>query len=147
MDPACAYSIQESFATAPDVLLEHAMLELESLTERIIGCAIEVHRAVGPGLLESCYERALAIEFAEQGVDFVKQPAVPVAYKGRPIGQFRPDFIVEHLVIVELKCVSRVDPVFQDQVLTYLRATRLKVGLFMNFHSVTLRAGLKRYVL
>lgn len=132
---------------APHVLYQHGMLELESLTERIIGCAIEVHRSLGPGLVEACYEKALAIEFAEQGVDFLRQPNVPVSYKGRPIGQFRPDFIVEKLVIVELKCVARVDPVFQDQVLTYLRATRLKVGLFMNFHSVTLRAGLKRYVL
>jgi GxxExxY protein len=123
------------------------MLVLESLTERIIGCAIEVHRAIGPGLLESCYDAALAIEFAEQQLSFLRQPAVTVAYKGRAVGQFRPDFIVESQVVVELKCAYRVDPVYRDQGLTYLKATGLHVGLFMNFHAPTMKAGIKRYAL
>ena len=123
------------------------MLEHEDLTERIIGCAIEVHCVLGPGLLESCYEVALAIEMAERKIGFERQPVVSVPYKGRTVGQFRPDFIVERTVILELKCVSRVDPVVQGQVLTYLKATGLKVGLFMNFHSPTLKDGLKRYAL
>jgi GxxExxY protein len=105
-----------------------------------------VHRELGPGLLESCYETALAIELGEQGIEFQRQPSVSVAYKGRTVGQFRPDFVVEGSVIVELKCVSRMDPIVQSQVLTYLRATGLRVGLFMNFHSATLHAGLKRFV-
>lgn len=123
------------------------MLLLEALTERIIGCAIEVHRTIGPGLLESCYDAALTIELADQGLSFLRQPPVTVAYKGRPVGQFRPDFIVEGQVVVELKCAYRVDPVFRDQVLTYLKATGLHVGLFMNFHSPTMMAGVKRYAL
>src|SRR4029453_11676735 len=96
------------------------MLELESLTERIIGCEIEVHKQLGPGLLESTYEAALCVEFTDQNIAFVRQPVVPVVYKRRTVGEFRPDFIVENLVIVELKCVTRFDPVFQAQVLTYL---------------------------
>jgi GxxExxY protein len=71
---------------------------------------------------------------------------VPVDSKGRLVGHFRPDFIVKELIMVELKCVSRFDPVFHEQVVTHLRATRLKVGLFMNFHAPTLEAGLKRFV-
>lgn len=123
------------------------MLELEPLTQRIIGCAIEVHRVLVPGLLESCYQVAMGIEMSAQGLAFASQPAVTVSYKGSPVGHFRPDFIVENLAVIELKCVSRLDPVFHDQVLTYLKATKLKVGLFMNFHSPTLKGGLKRYVL
>jgi GxxExxY protein len=123
------------------------MLELAPLTERIIGCAIEVHRGLGPGLLESCYELALAIELTEQRIAFQRQPSVTVNYKGHTVGQFRPDFVVEGRVVVELKCVSHVDPVAQSQVLTYLKATGLRVGLFMNFHSPTLKDGLKRFAL
>jgi GxxExxY protein len=123
------------------------MLVLEPLTKRIIGCAIEVHRVLGPGLLESCYETALAIEMAERGLKFERQPSISVSYKNRPVGQFRPDFIVEGQVVLELKCASRYDSLFGDQVLTYRKATRLKVGLFMNFHAPTMAAGIKRYVL
>ena len=123
------------------------MLELEPLTERIIGCGIEVHRIFGPGLPESCYETALAIEMGERGLDFQRQPYISVVYKERLVGQCRPDFIVDNQVVVELKCVSRFDPVFHHQVLTYLKVTRLKVGLFMNFNKPTIAAGLKRFVL
>jgi GxxExxY protein len=123
------------------------MLYLEPLTQRIIGAGIEVHRVLGPGLLESCYEEALAIEFGERKIEFVRQPALTATYKSRVVGHFRPDFIVQGLVIVELKCVSHVDPVVQAQVLTYLRMTGLKVGLCMNFHHATLKEGIDRYAL
>lgn len=80
-------------------------------------------------------------------MEFQRQPSISVVYKDRPVGQCRPDFIVEDQVVLELKCVSRFDPVFHDQVLTYLKVTRLKVGLFMNFNKPTVAAGLKRFVL
>jgi GxxExxY protein len=118
---------------------------LEELTNRIIGCGIAVHRGLGGGLLESCYDAAMCIELGDQGLHFVRQPLVPVVYKDRSVGQCRPDFIVEKQVVLELKCAVRYDPVFRDQVLTYLKGTGLTVGLLMNFHAVTLRAGLRRF--
>jgi GxxExxY protein len=96
---------------------------LKLLTERIIGCAIEVHRQLGPGLLEGTYEAALCIELQIAGLNFVRQPVFPVVYKGQVIGEYRLDLIVEGTVIVEIKSVERFDPIFEAQVLTYLRAT------------------------
>jgi hypothetical protein len=106
--------------------------QLEPLTERIIACGIEVHRILGAGLPESCCEAALAIEMKERGLAFLRQPIVPIFYSQ---------------VVLELKCVATFEPVFTNQMLTYLKSTKLKVGLFMNFHMPTLKAGLKRYVL
>jgi GxxExxY protein len=122
-------------------------LELEPLTECIIGCGIEVHRVLGPGLPELACEAAMAIEMKERGLTFLRQPIVPIHYKGHVIGECRPDFIVEHKVVVELKCAVDFDPVFANQILTYLKATQIKVGLLINFHMPTLKAGLRRYVL
>lgn len=96
---------------------------LKRLTERIIGCAIEVHRQLGPGLLEGTYEAALCIELQIAGLNFVRQPIFPVIYKGQVIGEYRLDLIVEDTVIVEIKSVERFDPIFEAQVLTYLRVT------------------------
>jgi GxxExxY protein len=120
---------------------------LKHLTERIIGCAIEVHRQLGPGLLEQTYEAALCIEFQNAGVNFVRQPIFPVIYKGQTIGEYRLDLIVADAVVVEIKSVERFDPIFEAQVLSYLRITGKKVGLLINFKSRLLRDGLKRYVL
>jgi|SRR5262245_42546298 len=120
---------------------------LKQLTERIIGCAIEVHRQLGPGLLEGTYEAALCIELQTAGLNFVRQPVFPVVYKGQVIGEYRLDLIVEDSVIVEIKSVERFDPIFEAQVLTYLRVTGKKLGLLMNFNSRLLRDGIKRYVL
>src|SRR5262245_46210357 len=93
--------------------------ETDSLTERIIGCAIEVHRHLGPGLFEGIYESALCVEMELAGVRFDRQLAVPIVYKGRPVGDYRLDLIVEQQVIVEVKAVERHDPVFDAQILTY----------------------------
>ena len=112
---------------------------LKRLTERIIGCAIEVHRQLGPGLLEGTYEAALCIELQIAGLNFVRQPIFPVIYKGQVIGEYRLDLIVEDTVIVEIKSVERFDPIFEAQVLTYLRVTGKGVGLLMNFNSRLLR--------
>src|SRR5438132_1579045 len=120
---------------------------LKGLTERIIGCAIGVHRQLGPGLLEGTYEAALCIELNNADLNHVRQPIFPVVYKGQTIGEYRLDLIVDNAVVVEIKSVERFDPIFEAQVLTYLRVTGKKVGLMMNFNSRLLRDGIKRFVL
>ena len=122
------------------------MVEINKLTEKIIGGAIEVHRQLGPGLLESTYEAALAIEMGEAGLQFERHVTFPVFYKGRKIGEYRLDLIVENEIIVEIKSVERFDPVFEAQILTYLRVTGKRVGLLVNFNSRLLRDGIKRFI-
>ena len=123
------------------------MEELSKLTEQIIGCAIEVHRQLGPGLLESTYESALCIELEAAGLGYERQPIFPVVYKGKSIGEYRLDLMVHNAVIVEIKSVERLDPVFGAQVLTYLKATGKRIGLLINFNSRLLKDGIKRFVL
>ncbi|HEX8844367.1 MAG TPA: GxxExxY protein [Pyrinomonadaceae bacterium] len=117
------------------------------VTEGIIGCAIEVHRQLGPGLLEGTYESALCIELDDAGWKYQRQLIVPVIYKGRTIGEYRLDLIVEESVVVEIKSVERFDPVFEAQVLTYMRVTGKSIGLLINFNSRLLKNGIKRFVL
>ena len=119
----------------------------QELTETIIGCAIEVHRALGPGLLESAYVGALAIELAHRGISFDRQRRVPMEYRGVSIGEYRIDLVVENRVVVEIKSVLRLEPVFEAQVLTYLKISRLRVGLLLNFNKAVLKDGIKRFVL
>lgn len=119
----------------------------DPLTERIIGCAIEVHRQLGPGLFEGIYESALCVELELQGLRFQRQVQAPILYKGRPVGDYRLDLLVEDQVVVEVKAVERFDPVFEAQVLTYLRASGRRVGLLINFNNKLLSAGIKRFVL
>ena len=120
---------------------------LEDLTERIISCAIEVHKELGPGLLESNYRAALAIDLGVAGLSFVREPIIPVIYRGTRIGQHRPDFIVESAVVLEVKSVERYDPVFAAQVLTYLRITGARIGLLLNFNRPVMKDGIKRFAL
>ncbi len=122
------------------------MADINALTEKIIGCAIEVHRQLGPGLLEGTYEAALAIELESAGVCFERQIIFPVIYKGRKIGEYRLDLLVDKQVVVEIKSVERFDPVFEAQVLTYLRVTGARVGLLVNFNSRLLHEGIKRFI-
>lgn len=122
-------------------------LELNEITEKIIGCAIEMHRHLGPGLLEHAYEEALCTEFQLQGLDYQRQVAALLTYKGRAIGEYRIDLLVEDAVVVEIKSVERYDPVFEAQVLTYLRMTGKRIGLLMNFNSRLLKNGIKRFIL
>jgi len=119
----------------------------DPLTEKIIGCAIEVHRVLGPGLLEASYESALAIEFQSAKINFQRQLVIPVNYKGQPIGEHRLDFLVEDAVVVELKSVERFDPIFEAQILTYLRLSGKRRGLLINFNSRLLKDGVKRFIL
>ncbi len=118
----------------------------DPLTERIIGCALAVHRELGPGLLEGTYEAALCIELADAGLKFQRQVIFPVLYKGRNIGEYHMDLIVEDAVVVELKSVERFDAIFEAQLITYLRVAKKKVGLLINFNSRLLKDGIKRYV-
>lgn len=123
------------------------MDDLNQLTEKIIACGIEVHRNLGPGLLEAIYEEALCIEFQECRIPYKRQLPLPILYKGRRLGDYRADLPVESAVIVEIKSVERFDPVFEAQVLTYLRIPEKKVGLLINFNSRLLRDGIKRFIL
>ena len=123
------------------------MDDINQITEKIIGCAIEVHRTLGPGLLEATYEEALCIEFTDANMKFQRQMPFPIMYKGRNLGQYRLDLLVDEQVIVEIKSVERFDSVFEAQVLTYLRVTGKRIGLLINFNSRLLRDGVKRFAL
>ena len=117
------------------------------LTQRIIGCAMEVHRMLGPGLLESVYEEALCHEFQLQGVPFKRQQRVPVRYKGVILpAELRLDLLVDGRVIVDLKAKQALAPTDKPQLLTYLRLCDLRVGLIINFHVVVLKEGIARVV-
>ncbi len=122
------------------------MDEINKLTEKIIGCAIEVHRHLGPGLLESTYEAAMAIEMESSGLRFERQLAFPVLYKEKQIGEYRLDLLVENEVVIEIKSVERFDRVFEGQILTYLAVTGKRVGLLVNFNTRLLHDGIKRFI-
>jgi len=113
-------------------------LELSAITDRVIGCAISVHRELGPGFLESIYERALALEFAASGIAFVQQKIVPVTYRGAHIGEHRLDFLVDDCFVLELKAVKALDDVHFAIVRSYLKATHLDHGLILNFSTMPL---------
>src|SRR5688572_11066929 len=119
----------------------------DPLTEQIIGCAIEVHRVLGPGMTEGTYEEALCIELTDRGLTFMRQPRVAVMYKGRQIGEYRPDIVIAERVVVEVKSVERLIGVHQAQLLAYMRALGLPVGLLMNFNSEVVRTGIRRLVI
>lgn len=118
-----------------------------AVTERIIGCAVEVHRELGPGLLESVYESALCIELEAAGLPFDRQLGVPLRYKGQLISEHRPDLVVAHHVVVEVKSIERLNPVHLAQMITYLRVCHLRVGLLLNFNSAILKHGIRRVML
>ena len=113
------------------------------LTGRIIGAAIAVHRELGPGKLESVYERALAIELRACGIPFRTQVPIPMLYRGESVGDFFADFVVDRKVIVELKAVDALRPVHRAQVPSYLRATELELGLLINFNVSVLKHGVR----
>jgi GxxExxY protein len=121
----------------------------EDLTEKVIGAAIEVHRALGPGLLESAYEECLCRELNLRGLAFQRQVPLPVEYKGVKLDcGYRLDLVVQDAVILELKCVEHLLPVHDAQLLTYLKLTGKRVGLIINFNVATLvRGGIVRKVL
>jgi GxxExxY protein len=121
----------------------------EELTERVIGAAIEVHRALGPGLLESAYEECLCHELHLRGIGFQRQMPLPVEYKGVKLDcGYRIDLLVEDAVVLEIKCVEHILPVHEAQLLTYLKMTGNRVGLILNFNvAVLARGGIARKIL
>lgn len=121
--------------------------ELDALAHATIGAAIEVHRTLGPGFLESVYEEALCIELASRGLSFARQVPLEIAYKGRPVGQARMDLVVGRQLVVQLKAVPQLLPVHVAQVVSYLRASGSGLGLLINFDVRLLRAGVRRIVL
>jgi GxxExxY protein len=119
----------------------------DEITEKIIGCAIEVHRALGPGLLESAYEECLCYELSQIGLNFERQVQLPIVYKDVRLDcGYRMDLVVEDLIIVEIKSVTALLPIHNAQLLSYLKLYGKTVGLLLNFHSPTLKGGLKRIV-
>lgn len=123
-------------------------MEFDELSSRVIGCAIEWHRGLGPGLLESTYEQCLAHELTLNGIQFELQYPLPVEYKGvRLECGYRVDVMVEKKMILELKSVDRITAIHEAQLLTYMKLAKLKVGLLINFNATRLRDGIKRFVL
>lgn len=122
-------------------------MENNVLTEKIIGCALEVHKLLGPGLLESIYESALCIEFELQRIKFERQKNIEVTYKNHIIGNYRIDIIVENQIVLEIKSVERMDAVFEAQLLSYMKLGNYKLGLLLNFNSRLLKDGIKRMIL
>jgi GxxExxY protein len=119
--------------------------EHDPLTEKIIGFAIEVHRQLGPGLLESAYEECLCFEFEHAAIPFRRQVALPIVYKSVRLDcGYRLDVVVDDRVVVELKTVERLMPVHEAQMLTYLKLSGIATGLLINFNSAVLKDGLRR---
>ncbi|MCP3677505.1 MAG: GxxExxY protein [Deltaproteobacteria bacterium] len=122
-------------------------MEFDKLSNRVIGCAIEVHRILGPGLLEESYKQCLAHELRLQGIQFGVEVPLPVEYKGVKLEcGYRLDLLVEDSLIVELKAVESLLPLHQAQLITYLKLSRIHTGLLINFNVQKLKAGLKRLV-
>ncbi|MHC1729403.1 MAG: GxxExxY protein [Syntrophobacteraceae bacterium] len=123
-------------------------MEFDTLSNRVIGCAIEVHRALGPGLLEAMYEQCMAHELTLKGITFKRQCPFPVEYKEVRLDcGFRVDFLVDETLILELKSVEQIQSIHEAQLLTYVKLARVKTGLLINFNVKLLKDGSKRMVL
>jgi len=121
--------------------------DINLITEKIIGCAINIHKIPGPGLLESIYESAMCIELRETVLKFESQKPIKVVYKGQDIGKFKIDLVVENRIVVELKSTERMDPVYSAQILSYMKLGNFKYGLLINFNDSLLKSGIKRFAL
>jgi len=122
-------------------------MEINEITGEIIGCCIEIHKELGPGLLESAYEVCLAYELSNAGLYFERQKALPVRYKEIQIEYgYRMDFVVENQVVVELKSVEVINNVHTAQILTYMKFSEMNAGLLINFNVSVLKNGIKRFI-
>jgi GxxExxY protein len=123
-------------------------MEFDSISKQIIGCAIEVHRLLGPGLLESAYEECLMYELLIKELKVERQKPIPIIYKEIKLDcGYRLDLLVENSVVVELKSIDALLPVHEAQILTYMKFSRVRTGLLINFNVTVLKNGLRRYVL
>jgi len=120
----------------------------DSLSNKVIGCAIEVHRELGPGLLESAYEQCLAAELTRLQIPFQIQVGLPINYKGMPLNcGYRIDLLIDKQLIVELKSIEQLLKIHEAQILTYMKLAKVNFGLLMNFNVPILKRGIKRFVL
>ena len=123
------------------------MLHENDISGIVLDCCIHIHRGLGPGLFESVYEEVLAYELVERGINISRQVEIPVQWAGKELGVgFRADIVVESKVILELKSVQQVLPVHQKQLLTYLRLSKMKLGLLINFNEPLIKDGIQRIV-
>jgi GxxExxY protein len=123
-------------------------MELNELTRIVIGCAIEVHKCLGPGLLESAYEECLTYDLINKGLNIKRQHPVPVVYKDIKLDcGYRIDIVVENSIVVELKSVDAINPVHEAQILTYMKFSKKTIGLLINFNVTVLKHGIKRYIM
>jgi GxxExxY protein len=123
-------------------------MKFDNLSSRVIGCAIEVHRELGPGLLESAYEQCLAHELQRSGITFKLQHPQPVQYKDIRLDcGYRIDILVENKLILELKSIAAIKGIHEAQLLTYMKLAGVKIGLLINFNNTKLKDGIKRFVL
>lgn len=123
-------------------------MEFDDLSYKVIGCAIEVHKNLGPGLLESSYEKCLAYELSCKGIPYAQQLALPIRYKSVEIDcAYRLDLLVADKLIVELKSVNKLISIHEAQILTYMKLSNIQTGLLINFNEVTLKKGIKRFKL
>lgn len=121
--------------------------QVDRLAHQVIGAALEVHRVLGPGFLESVYEQALCVELGLRGVPFARQVPVAVDYKGHPVGEGRLDLLVGESLIVQLKAIDALAGIHTAQLLSYLKASGHQLGLLINFNALLLKDGIKRIVL
>lgn len=122
-------------------------MEHRELSNKVIGLAIEVHKTVGPGLLEHVYQTCLCLELEAAGIPFRREVSVPVVYKGRTVHVgFRADIVVADAIILEIKGVAALVPAHEAQILTYLRMSGIRVGFILNFHAPLLKDGLRRFI-
>jgi len=140
--------MEHEYSKPPEFPSEEGTLRYKDLTRQIIGVTIEVHKAIGPGLLESVYEECLCHELGLRGLSFARQVEVPIIYKGVKLESgHRLDLIVEDTVILEIKSVDRHHPIYEAQLLTYMRLLQKPVGFVINFNVPILRTGIVRRVL
>ncbi len=120
----------------------------DELAKNIVNCAFQVHKTLGPGLLESYYEEALCYELKQAGLAYEAQKPVPVPYKNIFLnGQFRLDLIVENKIVIELKCVEKLNDVHKAQILTYMRLANTRLGFLINFNTALIKNGIRRFAL
>ena len=122
-------------------------MKINEITQKIIGCAIEVHKNLGPGLLESAYEECLAYELEKAGLKTKRQVPTPVIYKDVKLDcGYRIDMLIENLIVIELKVVDEINPVHEAQVLTYMKFSKMNIGLLINFNVTALKNGIRRFI-